>query len=459
MLPEVTPTFDDIADICQNSTAPLLPTASTNNTPVTGTWNPASIATDVAGTFTFTFTPNDPTQCAIPATLTIVVNPLPTVSATAPAISCNGGTTIITVTATGGTDPLRYSIDGTTFQDANTFENISAGDYTITVIDANLCTATATLTINPAPDAITAAADAPAILCNTGTTTITVTASGGTAQLQYSLDGTNFQNANTFNNITAGDYTIIVRDANGCTFNLPYLVQNVCIELEKTGTFVEVNNDQIHSAGDQVTYAFTVTNTGNVTLTNVTVTDVNPSVIISGSPIASLAPGSIDNSTVTGTYTLTQADIDAGTFTNTATVTGTPPSGEIVTDTDDDMQTFTQSPSLSVVKDVDLTAIITPGLLTYTIIVDNTGNTSLTGITITDVFATSGPTLTGGDTNSDGVLQVDETWTYTATYMVTQADIDAGRELVNLVIVDSGQTEPVQDDAVTTISQNAAIVS
>ena len=225
----------------------------------------------------------------------------------------------------------------------------------------------------------------------------------------------------------------------------------------KTGTWHDTNNDNIHSAGDQVTYAFTVTNTGNVTLTNVSVTDVNPAVIISGSPISSLAPGSTDNSTITGTYTLTQADIDAGTFTNTATVTGTPPSGDAVTDSDDDIQSFIQSPSLSVEKDVDQTSINTPGILTYTITVDNTGNTSLTGITITDAFATSGPTLISGDTNNDGALQVDETWTYTATYTVTQADIDAGRELVNLVIVDSDQTEPVQDDAVTTISQNALL--
>ena len=119
------------------------------------------------------------------------------------------------------------------------------------------------------------------------------------------------------------------------------------------------------------------------------------------------------------------------------------------------MQNFIQSPSLSVKKDVNLTAVITPGTLTYTIVVDNNGNTSLTGITITDEFATSGPTLASGDTNGDEILQVDETWTYTATYTVTQANIDDGADLVNVVIVDSGQTEPVEDDAVTTISQNA----
>ena len=49
-------------------------------------------------------------------------------------------------------------------------------------------------------------------------------------------------------------------------------------------------------------------------------------------------------------YTLTQADIDRGTFTNTATVTGTTPSGADVTDTDDDIQTFTPSAGISITK-------------------------------------------------------------------------------------------------------------
>jgi hypothetical protein len=63
-------------------------------------------------------------------------------------------------------------------------------------------------------------------------------------------------------------------------------------------------------------------------------------VTVSGGPIASLAPGAIDNTTFTAVHTLTQTDIDAGTFTNTATATGTPPTGPDVTDTDDDTQTF-----------------------------------------------------------------------------------------------------------------------
>ncbi len=66
---QLTPTFDPIADVCLNSTAPVLPTTSLNN--ITGSWAPA-VSTATVGTTTYTFTP-DPGQCAAPAQLTITV--------------------------------------------------------------------------------------------------------------------------------------------------------------------------------------------------------------------------------------------------------------------------------------------------------------------------------------------------------------------------------------------------
>ena len=48
----------------------------------------------------------------------------------------------IKATATGGVGPYEYSIDGTTFQSSDTFDNVESGDYTLTVRDANSCTST-----------------------------------------------------------------------------------------------------------------------------------------------------------------------------------------------------------------------------------------------------------------------------------------------------------------------------
>ena len=71
--PEITPTFTQIGPLCQNSTAPILPTSSTNLPAITGTWN-AVLSTASAGTIIYTFTPNGG-QCAIPTTMSVIVTP------------------------------------------------------------------------------------------------------------------------------------------------------------------------------------------------------------------------------------------------------------------------------------------------------------------------------------------------------------------------------------------------
>jgi uncharacterized repeat protein (TIGR01451 family) len=82
--------------------------------------------------------------------------------------------------------------------------------------------------------------------------------------------------------------------------------------------------------GDVITYTFAVTNTGNTTLTNV-VTDPMIGLTITGNPIATLAVGA-SSSAIKGTYTITQADIDAGKVVNTALATAKDPKGNDVTD-------------------------------------------------------------------------------------------------------------------------------
>ena len=119
------------------------------------------------------------------------------------------------------------------------------------------------------------------------------------------------------------------------------LPQAGAIALEKTGVLND-GGDGRADAGDVIDYAFTLTNTGNVTLNNVTLSDplLNaPNGTLSGDPIASLTVGARDSATFTGRYTLQQADIDAGRFENTATVSATAPLGALVSDISDDPAT------------------------------------------------------------------------------------------------------------------------
>src|SRR5690554_7052401 len=67
---EIDPFFVQIGPPSQNSTDPDLPLVSENG--ITGSWSPDVIATDIAGSFTFTFTP-DPGQCAVEVTMDIEI--------------------------------------------------------------------------------------------------------------------------------------------------------------------------------------------------------------------------------------------------------------------------------------------------------------------------------------------------------------------------------------------------
>ncbi|WP_172793440.1 DUF7507 domain-containing protein, partial [Polynucleobacter sinensis] len=91
-------------------------------------------------------------------------------------------------------------------------------------------------------------------------------------------------------------------------------------------------------------------------------------------------------------------------------------------------------------------------VINYTITVANAGNVTLTGVVLTDEFAKD-YAYSSGDADSDQQLDVTETWVYTASHTVTQAEMDAGTDLVNTAVADTDQTAPEQASATTTIAQ------
>ena len=100
---------------------------------------------------------------------------------------------------------------------AHAIPNLAAGNYSLTTIDNNGCSSTTYFSITT-PPAIVIAANAIGTKCNSNDGAINIFANGGVAPLQYSIDnGTTFSAASVFNNLAAGSYTVVVKDANGCT--------------------------------------------------------------------------------------------------------------------------------------------------------------------------------------------------------------------------------------------------
>ncbi|MEA2620128.1 MAG: hypothetical protein QOC97_901, partial [Chloroflexota bacterium] len=167
------------------------------------------------------------------------------------------------------------------------------------------------------------------------------------------------------------------------------------------------------AGGGPVEYTYLVTNTGNVPLTGVTVTD-DKCTTVTG-PTGDAGNDGVLGLTETWTYTCTTSL--AVTTTNTVTATGHA-GGTEVSDTDQATVTVgsvASAPAIHVIKSADPTALpVGGGSVTYTYVVTNTGNVALTGVTVTDdkCDSVTGPT---GDTGSDGSLGLTETWTYTCT--------------------------------------------
>ena len=135
VLLQITPLFTPIDPICIGSTLAALP--STSNGGVTGVWSPVI---DNLVTTTYTFTP-DANQCADPARMTIVVNPISTLTISATILSEDfDANQIISVTATGGSGTYEYQLDGGAWLSNAVFENVlGCNEHTVAVRDALGC--------------------------------------------------------------------------------------------------------------------------------------------------------------------------------------------------------------------------------------------------------------------------------------------------------------------------------
>lgn len=181
----------------------------------------------------------------------------------------------------------------------------------------------------------------------------------------------------------------------------------------------------------EVVYDAVVTNAGNVTLTGValaqgTFTGSGDAPVITCPADVALAPG--DEVTCTATYAITQADVDRRSVLNEVTASGQPPVGERVASAPAVLTlTSTSLPALVLSTTANRTSFDAAGQeISYSFTVANPGNVTLAGVQITGTeFTGTGdaPTIT---CPVDGEFAPGGEVTCTATYVVTQADVDSG---------------------------------
>lgn len=264
--------------------------ATGGSTPYTYLWSNAAnsaIANGlVAGTYTVTIT--DATSCVATASVT-VTEPTAIVPSIAPtAVSCFNGTNgALVASATGGTGAHSYL--WSTSVAVATANNLSAGNYCVTITDANNCTASACQTLtNPAQ--LQATANSTNVTChgaNSGQAV--VSANGGTGNLSYSWS--NNASSATANNLSAGSYSVTTSDANGCTVTASVTITEPTaivltvdctptIQGQTTGAAVVAAQGGTVGTGYTYTWSAGGSTTANATnlaegIVTVTVTDAN----------------------------------------------------------------------------------------------------------------------------------------------------------------------------------------
>jgi len=168
----------------------------------------------------------DSNNCSAETTITIEATPAPEFTVTTMDILCadtgNTGTISIDVTNPNGNSIL-YSINGgITFTSSSLFTGLAAGNYDVVLeytSGPSVCVTDPQLVTINTTTAISGEAELTAPFTCTENATITViNVTGGTAPYMYSIDGITFQTSPIFTGLTPGTYTVIIKDANDCTF-------------------------------------------------------------------------------------------------------------------------------------------------------------------------------------------------------------------------------------------------
>ncbi len=232
------------------------------------------------------------------------------------------------------------------------------------------------------------------------------------------------------------------------------------VTLDKTeGVRTDVDSSGSDTVGDTISYQFAIANPAgnNRSLASVSITDDKIGVISVGTPLSGdintngfLDPG--ETWITTANYTLTQADIDAGSVTNNAQASASTGTNTLQSDPDAVTATLTRAPALTLTKVATFnlgaglqtangtTDNVPAGtVITYTYEVANTGNVTISGVTVSDVHNGSDPDpVPGNETpvsvangSSDGgvngswdTLRPGDTIRFTANYTVTPTDVD-----------------------------------
>ncbi len=212
--------------LCNGNTTGAISLTVTGGTgAITYAWNDGATTKNRTGmgSGTYSVTATDANNCSLTSSGISITQPAAPLSLSASTINalCNGASTgSITLTPSGGTTPYTYNWGGgITSQNRAT---IPAGNYSVTVTDANNCSTVLSKTITQPTAILISTALTPETCPNSADGSITATIIGGSGSYTYAWTGPNAFTANTkdISSKKGGSYTLVVTDSAGCQATL-----------------------------------------------------------------------------------------------------------------------------------------------------------------------------------------------------------------------------------------------
>ena len=190
---------------------------STTHNPISYTWSNGETSSTITGLCAgvYTVTASGTNGCTVSKTYTITSPSVLTAILTPTNVLCSGENTgSISTAVNGGTTPYSYNwSNGATTQNLS---NVLSGNYSLTVTDANGCSATVSVTISQPAAALAVATTKTDVLCHNDLSGEVVTnVTGGTTP--YSYNWSNGATTASISSLAAGTYTVTITDANNCT--------------------------------------------------------------------------------------------------------------------------------------------------------------------------------------------------------------------------------------------------
>jgi gliding motility-associated-like protein len=274
-------------------------------------WSNGNTTEDISGisSSVYTVTVSDNNNCSASSSFTVNEPSLLSLSLNSVNPTCGATNGSISANVSGGVSPYSYSWSNSST--STSLSNVASGSYTLTITDANGCTANQTaILINQTGPSITSGITSDP-LCNGGSNgTIDITIAGGASPIAYNWS--NGQTSQDANGLAAGNYTVVVTDANNCTVSSSYILNQptaLSANITTTSTTCSLNNGSasVNASGGTGALTYLWNNTSiSSTINNLsvgnytaTITDVNGcSLIRSGVVSATLPPTVVQNSII-----------------------------------------------------------------------------------------------------------------------------------------------------------------